>query len=227
MAALLLPLTPGENIAEEVKKHVWNPDTGPSLPASLLSRLTEAADGCRKGEKTWLVAEMKRRYKMGHKISGHYGSAQEAHDADPKLFDADPLKDKYKIFGPFLTTEEFGEKENKITQVVLMLKDGRQVCLDGAKYDCVFWSLSAFDKFVVPYYVQITNLEEAEEIRDEFVKNSDIVAGTHIPGSEIIGTATTASGCPKEEQPEGSDGLWLHLIEVKEGLQKRAILLSI
>lgn len=203
MAAFLLPYDPEPE--DEAEKHIWMHDKGPELGASLLSRLTEAADGHRDEKRTWLVGQLKAVDPMGHRIKGPYGSPQEAFQANEKLFDKEPAKDKYKIFGPFLTGETDYDKERHVKRVILVLNDDREVCFDGTKYDCVFWTMSAVDKFVVPYYVQVTNLREAEAVRNEFARE-DSIAAIHIPGSEIIEpTATTNAVCAADKIPEGTD----------------------
>lgn len=215
MATFLLPFTP--KVEHDANKHVWTPDTGPKLPASLLSRLTEAADGHRDGQVSWLVGKLKRKYKKGYKIKGPYKDQEVAYEKNRDLFDdQEPTNDLAKIFGPFLTYEDFGEKESQVEYVTLHLKGGDVVKLDGAKYDCVFWSLSAVDKFVVPYYVQIANLEEAEEVRDHFLDDGTIAA-IHIPGSDIIDDAPSGASASQAPEGEKEDVVGLNMLTWKPG----------
>lgn len=232
MAAILMPFVAGETECDEnADKHVWKPDTGPRLSASLLARLSEAADGHRTSTEIWLVGQLEPEFlPAGHKIHGPYKDKCQAFTVNEKLFDPEPTKDKFKIFGPFLTREPIGKKENQIKRVILVTNDERQICLDGTKYDCVFWSLSAYDKFVVPYYVQMGNLVEAEEVRNHFRLNDSTVAGTHIPGSEIIGALTSMDAdCPeKAQRPKEEDIVGLNLLKVPpSGVEEPPILLPI
>jgi hypothetical protein len=230
MAAILMPSTIGSGTSvNDADQHVWRPDTGPRISAALLARLAEAADGHRTGAEIWFVGQLKPDFfKAGHKIRGPYASKEIAFASDPSLFAANPANDTHKIFGPFLTTSEVtGTKVNQIKRVILVLQDDREICLDGAKYDCVFWSLSAYDKFVVPYYVQVGTLDEAEEVRDKFRLDTSTVAGTHIPGSEIIGATTMLDGCPQKAQPKDEDTLGLSLIKVLPSVEESPILLPI
>lgn len=232
MAAILMPFVAGETECDETPDmHVWKPDTGPRLSASLLSRLSEAADGHRTDKEIWLVGQLEPEFlEAGHKIHGPYDDKCKAFTANETLFANNPANDKFKIFGPFLTRERFGKKENQIKRVILVTNDERQICLDGTKYDCVFWSLSAYDKFVVPYYVQIGNLAEAKEVRDHFRLDTSSVAGTHIPGSEIIGAFTSMDAdCPEQaQQPKDEDAVGLNLIKMPpRGVEEPPILLPI
>ncbi len=52
--------------------------------------------------------------------------------------------------------------------------------------DAVFWSMAAVEKFLVPYYSSILDLEKVmKEIRDRFA-NETVLAFIHLPNSEII-----------------------------------------
>jgi hypothetical protein len=52
--------------------------------------------------------------------------------------------------------------------------------------DAVFWSMSAVEKFLVPYYSSIHELEKVmAKVRDRF-KDQSVLAFIHLPNSEII-----------------------------------------
>jgi hypothetical protein len=53
-----------------------------------------------------------------------------------------------------------------------------------AACDAIFTSLSAIDKFVVPYYAKLMSLPEVEQMRTEFAEQGSILAAVHLPDSE-------------------------------------------
>ena len=53
--------------------------------------------------------------------------------------------------------------------------------------DAVFWSMAAVEKFLVPYYSSMHELERVmREVRDLF-KDQSVLAFIHLPNSEIVG----------------------------------------
>jgi hypothetical protein len=53
-------------------------------------------------------------------------------------------------------------------------------------FDCIYWSESAIEKFVVPYYSSFIPLEEIQtRVIDEF-QREDVVAFAHLPDSEVV-----------------------------------------
>lgn len=213
MHAMLLPHKLGSDPWDD---HIWTAATGPQLSASLLARLSEAADGKRDGAITWLVGQLVHDFQRGHKVLGYYTTPEEAFKKNMQKFDANPSRDKYKIFGPFLTRSD-GSKEKQVASVKLTMDDGTEVCLNGTDYDAIFWSESAFDKFVAPYYVQVGDLYQAMLIRAMFLDPA-VIAAIHIPGSEIIeGDGSGSSPCPPPLIPDGDKTLGLHVLTLKPG----------
>lgn len=193
MATQLLPL-PFEATGSACDQYVWSPSHPFRMPASLLTRLGEAVKGIRTGELIYFVAQLKRDPKKGHDVIGYFLSAQEACDKEAARL----ISGEYLIFGPYLTVKDPDYKPNKLVKkVVLYLQPAaggplEPVCLDGAAYDCVFWGLSAVDKFVVPYYSNTGSPEEAQAARDAF-KDPAAYALIHIPGSEYTTTISSTS----------------------------------
>jgi len=203
MIAQLLPYVVG---TAEWDKHIWTSETGPQLSASLLARLGEAADGKRDGKDTWLVGQLQHDYNKLHKVLGYYDSAKEAFEKNEKRFDVkDPTQDAYKIFGPFQTYPTGLKKEEPVIRVTIATT-AREICLDGGKYDAIFWSESAFDKFLAPYYTHVAGVEQAAYLRTMFL-GSEVVSAIHIPGSEII-EDSTAQPCVLKHLPT----LGLHVV---------------
>jgi hypothetical protein len=50
--------------------------------------------------------------------------------------------------------------------------------------DAMFLSLSAVDKFVVPYYARLRRLQEVTAMREEFASNPRAALMMHLPWSE-------------------------------------------
>ena len=74
----------------------------------------------------------------------------------------------------------------QVTSVTLAIRQGgetREVRLDGREYDSVLWSLSAIDKFAVPYYARADGAEFAAELRRR-VMAGPVCAIAHYPTSE-------------------------------------------
>jgi hypothetical protein len=227
MAALLLPFIPEEENPTDADKHVWTHKSGIMPSAALLTRLGEAADGNRTGDETWLVAGLDPVGGKGHKVHGFYKRKEDAYRDHKKILEEPGSR--FMIFGPFLTPKDDTKpKKNRVKCVILELEGGRKICLDGKKYDAVFWTMSAFDKFVVPYYTEITDLKVAAAIRGEFENDENVVAGTHIPGSEIIstdGVLMALDTCPDKLRPENDDGLGLHRIKAPDDREKSSFLI--
>lgn len=62
-----------------------------------------------------------------------------------------------------------------------------------ASCDAVFTSLSAFDKFVLPYYAQMRRLDDVKAARERFARTATALAVVHLPES-IEDTVTAAAG---------------------------------
>lgn len=61
-----------------------------------------------------------------------------------------------------------------------------------ASCDAVFTSLSAFDKFVLPYYAQMRRLDDVKAARERFARTATALAVVHLPNS--IDDTVTAAG---------------------------------
>ena len=61
-----------------------------------------------------------------------------------------------------------------------------------ASCDAVFTSLSAFDKFVLPYYAQMRRLDDVKAARERFASTATALAVVHLPNS--IDDTVSAAG---------------------------------
>lgn len=142
-------------------------------PASLVRRLAEAADGYRDGRDHWIVADRKA-YKNNHKVAGVFDTFQEAE------FTARRKGNGYAAFGPFRTPmEEFlvpaGER---VKEVIVVYVNGQKKNYGADSVDALFWGLSAFDKFIVPYLASVASAEYAAEQREAYRRDSSELAGS-------------------------------------------------
>lgn len=145
----------------------------PPLPASLVRRLAEAADGYRDGNDKWVVASRKAE-KGNHRVAGVFDTFQEAD------FTARREGPEYAAFGPYRTPkEEFlvppGER---VREVIVVYVDGRKKSYGADSVDALFWGLSAFDKFIVPYLATVASAEYAAEQRELYRQNKSELAGS-------------------------------------------------
>ncbi len=87
----------------------------------------------------------------------------------------------------FYTTDE-DEKNSprediKLTSDKAVKKGANSATTDLSEYDAIFTSLSAVDKFVIPYYVSMLSLADCNDKRKKFADNPNAVAVLHTPKS--------------------------------------------
>ena len=145
------------------------------ISAMLARRLAGAASGYADGKKIWFTARYRRDDEFSFRVSEPIVS-----DERP----AEPADDELGLFGPFLTPQRrVAAKRTPVVRVYLELEDGKTITLDAKHADCVFWSEAALEKFAIPYYASLGDLELAQEIRTRFRK-PDVVALDHGPNTE-------------------------------------------
>ncbi len=136
-------------------------DTSTVKPASLLRVLAEAADGYRTGERVWVVAS----YRAPHDIAGAF--------ADPTAAAASAREagGEYAAFGPYVTPARPTALVGNLVELRAIVRrpDGTldTSVIDTGRHDALFWSESAIDKFVMPYYTSVYGVERAQELRQE------------------------------------------------------------
>jgi uncharacterized membrane protein len=168
------------------------------LTAALLRRLGEAADGYRTGRPIYVVA-------CHDDPRDDLRVFEREADALEHLARAGG---RFGMFGPFATpaagsapagparqaaaallAPDGSAPAGEVIEVTLSLRDQagaeRTIRLDGREHDALFWSLSAVDKFAVPYYAGTDGAEYAVEMRRR-VLQAPVCATTHLPRSEYI-----------------------------------------
>lgn len=151
------------------------------ISASLMRRLAEAADGYRTGNPVYIIAEIKPPHEI--MLVSDENSIKE-------MF-ASLNSDEYDIFGPFITKEnkqfsEFGE----VFEVQVKIKKGSDIkiiSIDPKETDSLFWSLSAIEKFVFPYYTLIYGPDYVAKLRKQLLSGQTKVLG-HIRSTKWIPT---------------------------------------
>jgi hypothetical protein len=121
-----------------------------AVSATLLRALAEAADGFRTDRDVYLVAD----YRFPHNIAGSFASrpAAEKVRADSGAY--------FGVFGPYRTAKDPGsDSATRVIGIRLLTENAqgqrRSIVVDPKVVDALFFSPSAVDKFVVPYYTRI------------------------------------------------------------------------
>lgn len=147
------------------------------LPASLIRRLGEAADGFRgKGEAYFVVTIMPDADGY-HAVSGPYRKESDV----SKAIEGELAAGSAGWFGPILTplskTPPCPIREFNVS-----------TCLGGVtipreRFDCLFYSISAVEKFAIPYYARMYGGDYVKELHRKF-EASDLQLMGHLPGTE-------------------------------------------
>ncbi len=64
----------------------------------------------------------------------------------------------------------------------VVTSDGKPVTNFAAKFDAIFWSEAAVEKFVLPYYARVATVGEAARMRKAF-NHPSVAAMIHMPDS--------------------------------------------
>jgi hypothetical protein len=145
--------------------------------ASLLRRLAEAVDGYRDGQPRFVIANRQ----PPHRVAGVFTSADSAADSLARL----PDRTGYAVFGPYRAFEKPAPvvvAEEQVDSVIVVAKGGKRRVYLGAKVDALFWSLPAFDKFVVPYLTAVHGPRYAAQERERYrVNRSGLAHSPTVP----------------------------------------------
>jgi hypothetical protein len=143
-----------------------------SLTANDLRALAEAADGIRD--------------KPAYVVWG---------DAGPELKTKRPAASTEVIFE--CVTDNIVPHRAKLRSITLepsvMTTHGRPVTDIATRYDAMFWSEAAVEKFVLPYYIQSGHPELVDRLRKAF-KHASVMAVAHLPESSPLLLISTESG---------------------------------
>jgi hypothetical protein len=173
-----------KTVPEEPGPRAWPdaafiPDT---LPPSLLKRLAEAIDGYRDGQPRWIVAD--RNFRIdghGHKVVGLFLDLDSAAAGRDSAAARDTTDADFGVFGPFRATEipaQVIDSAEDVMEVIVVTRGGDTTRYNGREYDALFWSMPAFDKFVVPYLDKVGGPEFAARQRELYRVNRSPLAGS-------------------------------------------------
>jgi hypothetical protein len=156
-----------------------------AIPASLLRALAEAADVDRTGRPVYLVADRR----FPHYVIGRFETRAQAMSLRADSGSA------YGVFGPFVTPADPAPpaSASKVYRVRLFYRNPQGVVrtkdVDPVEVDALFMTMSAVDKFMVPYYARVYGPEYAARLRD------DVVAATVPVGHRLsIGDSLRVGG---------------------------------
>lgn len=138
-----------------------------TVSATMLRVLAEAADGFRTGRPIYLVADRR----FPHNVAGPFPSraAAERVRADSGA--------TFAVFGPYLTRPDPAPRSApRVVAVRITVEQpgGRRRTFDVRpdSIDALFFTLSAVDKFMVPYYTRIYGTEYAHVLRETVMRQA-------------------------------------------------------
>lgn len=140
----------------------------PVMSPRLLKRLGEAAMGTPRefGEQYWICRYVRDTDTKSYDIKGPFHNRTEAKDA---------IKggDGFGIFGPYEPAEDEGsgplpEPSGRVTTIHVYVEGRADPIEIDQKFDALFWSYSAIEKFVYPYYCGAEGLDYTLKVYQEY-----------------------------------------------------------
>jgi hypothetical protein len=167
-----------------------------AMSASLLRRLAEAVDGYRTGETLFVAAarsfphdvagvfttsrqaaEIARRKGVDYGVFGPYFAPPDSGN-EMMLYSVRPCPglhepDSWCPDTTFSLNQSVAYANIKDITITIHAKDGAAVetVLPPGNVDAVFFTLSAIDKFVMPYYTRVYNAQYAADMRAAYVRS--------------------------------------------------------
>jgi hypothetical protein len=166
-----------------------------AMSASLLRRLAEAVDGYRTGETLFVAAarsfphdvagvfpssrqatEVARRKGVDYGVFGPYFAPPDSGN-EMMLYSLRPCPGRHELdsWCPDTTgSANFAVPYANIKDITITIhqKDGASVeSVLSHDVDAVFFTVSAIDKFVIPYYARIYNAQFAADMRAAYLRN--------------------------------------------------------
>lgn len=168
------------------------------LSAGVAKRLAAAADGFRHGRPVYFVSGF-REVGAVERFEGEEG--REAAERARRAREAEGGGEKFGVFGPYVTgpvgSGPGGSPDAEVLDVTVRVKlaDGstRTRVFGGGEYDALFWTRSAVDKFVIPYYAGALGLQHAVRISEEFA-GPDVHMLAHLPDTTITMIRAAGAG---------------------------------
>ena len=157
------------------------------VSAGVAKRLAAAADGFRHGRPMYFVSGFR---DVGpiQRFEGEEGRVA----AERVRREREARGEEVDVFGPYVTgaAPEAGARpghEVLDVTVRVRLPDGsvQTRVLAGGDYDAVFWTRSAVDKFVVPYYAGAVGLQQAVRVSEDF-SGDGVYMLAHLPDTVSV-----------------------------------------
>jgi hypothetical protein len=171
-------------------------DTTRAMSASLLRRLAEAVDGYRSGDTLFVVAawrfpngvagvfrnpreatEVARRRGVAYGVFGPYFAPPDSGN-EMMLYSLQPCPglhepDSWCPDTTFALSQAVPYANIKDITITIHAKDGASVerVLAPGEVDAVFFTLSAIDKFVMPYYMRVYGAQFTADMRAAYVRS--------------------------------------------------------
>jgi hypothetical protein len=135
-----------------------------TVSATMLRVLAEAADVHRTGKPVFLVAD----YRYPHNVLPAFTSRSEAEKVQ-----ADSGA-TYGVFGPYVTPQDPiphpGSRVLSIRITTQTPRGPRSHDVDPRRADALFFTMSAIDKFLLPYYHKLLGPDYARRLREKSVE---------------------------------------------------------
>lgn len=157
------------------------------VSAGVAKRLAAAADGFRHGRPMYFVS--------GYRDVGpiqRYEGEEGREAAERARREREARGEEVDVFGPYVTGaggEPGARAGHEVLDVTVRVRltDGsvRTRVLDGGDYDAIFWTRSAVDKFVIPYYAGAVGLPQAVRISEDFAGDGVYMLG-HLPDTVSV-----------------------------------------
>ena len=172
------------------------------IPATLIRRLGEAADGFRGRGKAYYVVKLEPDTDGNHEVDGPY---EKKEDIAGTVVGAEVTSGVRGLFGPILTGPLGVPKAVTITKIDISTAAAKKELTGKDFGDCMFYSVSAIEKFAIPYYARMFGGDYVKRLHDSVTKD-DFLLMVHLPGTEYTNPpspsgAATASSLPPENQP--------------------------
>ncbi|SFP89101.1 hypothetical protein [Parafilimonas terrae] len=154
------------------------------LNAGLAKRLAEAADCFRDGKYHYFICRKTPPYDLNY-TRGYDSDLDASKDADEAKFE---LGEEYEKFGPYKTDLADAPTFNYDAIQITFLNEGQPVSIEilEGDVDAIILSMSAYDKFLQPYYLRLYGMTVANLMRTHAIAGltaSPMSAVLHRSGS--------------------------------------------
>jgi len=158
-----------------------------AISAKLVRRLAAAAEGFRDGREIFFMARFEAEPDGDFDLDGPYTRDQ---------LDTLRVPQGFGIFGPYQTADCSDDiSRTPVKKITIELHGGETFSFEGTRFDALFWSVSALEKFAIPHYTSVRGVDKAQHILRRFVE-TDVFLLAHDPNTEetMIGVTPGPGG---------------------------------